>query len=242
MAQDRLTKLLKAKGKTAKRSGLKKLIKTGVLRVGARPEPERPPARRAKKEEWSFKRLLASAKKVINPSGDRAKWRGRPANYASSTKRIPERSIPYKGTRSILLQFRHWGMTEERKVHRVHIQFFDLDVFSGAEATARQRDKNFFEVKFKGRRYMVEKPTVDTPVRVRCTCSDAYYRFNWYNYEQKAAFGGRPRPYERKTKDRPSVNPTEQVGACKHIVNSMLLMETSRLLRPGSRSFKSLSA
>jgi hypothetical protein len=202
-------------------------------------------ARAAPKGEWTFERLMKSAKKIVNPSGSRGKWRGASRNYTSSAARKHDRTIPFVGTKSVLFQFSHSGLTEDNKIHRIHLQFFGLRVFREDQINttaleAMVRGKNFFKAKHKGDTFFVEKPSVVTPVRVRCTCSDAFFRWNWYNFDHKAAFGSRPRKYQRKTRDAPPVNPGHEAGVCKHMINSLMAIESDGKIKPGTRSPKSL--
>jgi len=195
----------------------------------------------------NFVQYHRSAKKITNPGGKKAKWRRAPRNFVSSARRVHERTIPFAGTNTVLIQFNHRGLTEALKTHRVQLQFTGIRVLREDELNttalrATARAKTFFEAFWKGKRYFVEKPSIQTEVRVRCTCSDSFFRWNWWNFEEGTAFGPKPRKYQRKTRTAPSVNPEHNPGVCKHMVNSMLLMETSGLLKPGSRSYKGLSA
>lgn len=54
-------------------------------------------------------------------------------------------------------------------------------------------------------------------LKVRCTCSDFYWRFATWDAAQKALIGNPPPPYVKKT-DRPPVNPDQSPGICKHIM------------------------
>lgn len=203
-------------------------------------------ARVAPKEDWTFERLMKSAKKIVNPSGSRAKWRGASPNYVNSASRRHDRTIPFAGTKSVLFQFSHGGLTESNVTHRIHLQFFGLrvlreDQINTTALKAMTKGKNFFISKWKGETFFVEKPSVVTPVRVRCTCSDAFFRLNWYNHEHKAIFGVKPRKYISKAKKPgPPVNPTHQAGVCKHMINSLLAIESDGKIKPGTRSPKSL--
>ena len=202
-------------------------------------------ARAAPKGEWTFERLMKSAKKIVNPSGSQGRWRGASRNYASSASRKHDRTIPFAGTKSVLFQFSHGGLTESTAIHRIHLQFFGLRVLTEAQVNttalkAMVKGKGFFMEKWKGETFFVEKPSVVSPVRVRCTCSDSFFRWNWWNFEEKAAFGRKPRKYQRKTKTAPSVNPGHEAGVCKHMINSLLAIESDGKIKPGTRSPKSL--
>lgn len=194
----------------------------------------------------NFLQFHKSAKQITNPGGKKARWRGKPTNHVSSTTRVLDRTIPFAGTKTLLMQFNHRGLTQENVTHRIQLNFQGLrvlreDQINTPAERALARGKNFFKTKWKGNNFFVEKPTIETKVRVRCSCLDSFMRWNWWNFEEGTAFGPKPRKYIRKTKDRPSVNPEHNFGICKHEVNSFLLMETSKLLKPGSRSYKGLS-
>jgi len=186
----------------------------------------------AGKRTWTLEALIKS-------SGKLRRWRASPANYANSTRRILERTIPYKGTNSILFQFHHWGMTQNEVIHNTHLMFTGMLILSGAEAEAVKADGDtrFMPVMWEGVEYMCEKPTMRAPIRVRCSCADSYYRGTIWNFKEGAAFGGRPRPYKRKTPPppagRPYANPGHYPMVCKHIINSFGLLERSGLTRPG---------
>lgn len=53
--------------------------------------------------------------------------------------------------------------------------------------------------------------------KVSCNCLDFYYRFSSRNNNNNSLYGQPPPPYIKKT-DRPSVNPRNVPGVCKHIL------------------------
>lgn len=55
-------------------------------------------------------------------------------------------------------------------------------------------------------------------VKVRCSCLDFRFRFAAYNNTDKSLVGRPPPRYVRKTTTRPSVNPTQVPGMCKHLL------------------------
>ncbi len=205
-------------------------------------------ARAAPKGEWTFERLIKSAKTIVNPGGKQARWRGKVRNYSNSASRRHDRTIPFAGTKSVLFQFSHSGLTEDNKIHRIHLQFFGLRVLTEDQINttalkAMVRGRNFFKSEWKGKTYFVEKPSVVTPVRVRCSCSDSFFRWNFANFQEKALFGSKPRKYISKAKKPgPPVNPGLEAGICKHMVNSLLSIESDGKIKPGTRSPKSFQA
>lgn len=54
-------------------------------------------------------------------------------------------------------------------------------------------------------------------VKVRCTCEDFRWRFASYNHSDNSLQGDPPEAYAKKT-DRPSVNPGNTPGVCKHLI------------------------
>ena len=56
-------------------------------------------------------------------------------------------------------------------------------------------------------------------VRVTCTCMDFRFRFAYANY-QKHALIGKPMEYNKVPgSNRPPVNPTNEIGMCKHLIS-----------------------
>jgi hypothetical protein len=190
----------------------------------------------AKGRTWTFEALIASSAKL-------ADWRGSAKNYASSTKRIYDGTIPYVGTGALLFQFSHWGMTEDKKIHRVHLLFYGLTFLKGGQSPSDldATEEDFMNVEYDGKVYRVEKPSIRAPLKVRCTCSDAFFRWNWYNWEHGAIFGVKPRAYKRKTTTAPPVNPGHLPGICKHTVNSMFALESGGATRPGTKAIRSIN-
>lgn len=66
-------------------------------------------------------------------------------------------------------------------------------------------------------------------VKVRCSCLDFYYRFSQTNYQNDALDGEPPKAYVKKT-DRPSVNPNNAPGMCKHLLKLYQHLQTIKLL------------
>ena len=69
------------------------------------------------------------------------------------------------------------------------------------------------------------------PVQLRCQCMD--FRHTWAFYDHKAkALSGRPFPrYERKTTTRPSRNPGEVPGLCKHLIGMVEVLKRRNILK-----------
>lgn len=124
---------------------------------------------------WNLETLLRSARNIINPSGKKAKWRGKVPEYAPSMNLDHERTIPFAGTKTVLFQFNHDGLTESGALHRVQMQFQGLQVvrergMSKEDKDRYKADPAFFRQRWKGEAFFVEKPNIQTAVKVRCTC------------------------------------------------------------------------
>lgn len=69
-----------------------------------------------------------------------------------------------------------------------------------------------------GKTYYLEPLSLNTTnVKVRCDCKDFQHRFMYPNQKKRSLYGN-PIPYTRKTDTRPSVNPTNAEGICKHLL------------------------
>lgn len=148
----------------------------------------------------------------------------------ASTRRFPPSSktrrivgvVPYIGTKSILFQLEHYGITQAAQ-HAIYI------MFSGLHITEDEQDTGYYLViPHKDKKLFVQKPDYDkTKIRVRCSCLDFYHTYALWDYNSGCLFGTKPRPYKRKTTTRPPRNPNHYPGMCKHIYNSLLLFQTN---------------
>lgn len=165
---------------------------------------------------WPLKRLYDSAVRV-SPSR-RA--------YSSSGSREMESVIPYPKMKSVLFQFSSLGVTVAG-THNINI------MFSGLNVTDKEMPlDDYLLINYRGKQFWVEKPDlITTPSTVRCSCADFYFTFGYWNWTARALFGPKPRPYKRKTFNRPPRNPGKHAGMCKHIFNALLLMQTSGWVR-----------
>lgn len=161
---------------------------------------------------WTIRQLWNSTAKV-------KQWRK--FNYSNSKSRRVVKVVPYVGTKMCLFQFEHYGITQNAQ-HAINL------MFTGLEVTQEKRPTDFFlVVPFKGREYYVEKPDLGLhPCMIRCSCADFYFTFSYWNWRQGTAFGPKPRRYVRKTRTYPPRNPGHHPGFCKHVYNSLLLMQT----------------
>jgi hypothetical protein len=92
--------------------------------------------------------------------------------------------------------------------------------------------------------YLIPKNiSLNTQVAVRCTCSDFYYTFAWYNADHKCLLGRRPPAYYKLTKKdgkgfKPERNPEKTPGVCKHLLLFFSLLMENRVLRRSSKLSK----
>lgn len=70
-----------------------------------------------------------------------------------------------------------------------------------------------------------------TNVGVNCNCKDYEMRFASFNIKDNSHIGPIPPKYVRKTTDRPSVNPYNVQGVCKHIIKVIEELKKKRLLK-----------
>ena len=79
--------------------------------------------------------------------------------------------------------------------------------------------------------YTLEPVTLnDHNAKVRCTCLDFFHRFAQNNNRDQSLVGRAPRPYQRVTTDRPSVNPTRVPGLCKHLLRVVERLESDGVI------------
>lgn len=116
--------------------------------------------------------------------------RGQPGDFQYYDTKENE----YRGTKSVLYTGTiKWN--DSNTAHKVAIAFYDVDENNPASLSK-------------------------SPCRVRCDCTWFYHCFSYYNWQDDALYGSKPRPYHRVVPDsgRPPLNPQELPGACKHII------------------------
>ena len=85
-----------------------------------------------------------------------------------------------------------------------------------------------FRIQYQNKFYWVKKLDMKRQyVLIRCSCSDYYHTFSWYNYTGGIQFGGRFKPYRRKTQTRPPRNPNRVLGLCKHLAQFAAMMQNN---------------
>jgi uncharacterized surface anchored protein len=68
-----------------------------------------------------------------------------------------------------------------------------------------------------GSEYTIARVRPNVNVKVTCSCLDFHYRFAVWDDKFRALDGNPPPPYI-KTSNRPSVNPMQSPGLCKHLI------------------------
>lgn len=82
-----------------------------------------------------------------------------------------------------------------------------------------------------GTEYYVQSPqNRKSDAKVRCTCEDFRWRFAAYNDGDQSLQGDPPDAYI-KTTDRPSVNPSNTPGVCKHLIKLKNEIERENFFR-----------
>ena len=160
--------------------------------------------------------LLENAKKV-------AEWRG--TSYNQNRSWDLTNAIPYMGTKSILYSATCFGESE-KVIHPVHIQFTGLRVLDELPENA-----DYLKLTYKDVDYFCEWPTTETQVKVRCGCSDYYYRSSYWCWKEKCLFGSKPKAYKRKTKNRKPVNPKKLPFICRHLFAFQSYLRVHKLMK-----------
>ncbi len=155
-----------------------------------------------------------------------APWR---RNYTSSTNRVLQNIIPYKGTKSLLFHYKHRGLTQAKNIHNVYILFTGVDFLDKLPDKAYSKD--YIEIKYDDEIVYARKPHLNkNNIFIRCSCYDFYFRGSYEAWLHKYLYGPKPKKYIRKTKNYPPVNPKHIPMMCKHIYNSIQLLQTSHLV------------
>lgn len=167
---------------------------------------------------WTIRSLYRSTVKV-SPSR---------RYYVNSKELRLVKIIPYAGMKSLLFHFEHMGLTQNA-LHQVFILFSRLE--NEVSENPFEEDPSYLTFEYDGMYYKFQKPNMSkTPVKVRCSCSDFYFTFAYWDFLRQALYGPKPRPYRRKTTNRKPRNPGKYPGFCKHVANSCIYLEKSGML------------
>lgn len=79
-----------------------------------------------------------------------------------------------------------------------------------------------------------------TEIRVKCSCSDYYYTWGWYNFQHGVHIGKRPLPYLHHSKfenGEPVTirNVNKRPGVCKHLLLFFALLMNDEILNKSAR-------
>jgi hypothetical protein len=130
-----------------------------------------------------------------------------------------------------MLQVKADTFSESGSKYQTVIVFDNLEYISEERYQEMQETgENAFELTSSdGTAFYVQK-SENVDVKVRCTCEDFRWRFAPYNYSDNSLYGEPPEAYAKKT-DRPSVNPNNTPGVCKHIMKLKNELEREEFFR-----------
>ena len=75
-----------------------------------------------------------------------------------------------------------------------------------------------------------KKSLVESDVKVNCDCMDHRFTFSYHNFKNDCHFGVAPEAYQRKT-DRPSKNPKNYIGMCKHLLGAFHFAKSKNIFK-----------
>ena len=151
----------------------------------------------------------------------------------SKTQRVPPphqdlrviewKFVPRVGMRTLIVTASVESGTPGKPPRKCVMQFFDVEYAEDVERVRGERDWITITTETRTRvPQVVAFKKIDagkSPVQVRCSCEDFYFRFAWYLKQKGSLYGRTPRPYHRKTTTRPSVNIHHIPAMCKHLWN-----------------------
>jgi hypothetical protein len=152
-----------------------------------------------------------------------AKWRG--TGYSQNGNWTLQQAIPYVGTKTILYALSCHGETVEG-IHYVYLQFTNVKFFNEKDVP---ENGDVRKIKYRGEDYWYILPTLESDVKLKCTCADYTYTFSFWNFKNKCQFGGPPKVYKKKTNRKPR-NPLKLPGFCKHVFQSQAFLHQEGLL------------
>jgi phage/plasmid-associated DNA primase len=104
-------------------------------------------------------------------------------------------------------------------------------LFSDISYETEDTEENITFKATNGQEYHVKPiPLNGSRIRVNCNCMDFHYRFAVWNFNNDTLMGRKPKPYQRKTDNRPPVNPAQVDGLCKHLIKVCNILEQKGLL------------
>jgi len=107
------------------------------------------------------------------------------------------------------------------------VEYINEEEFNNMQGTS---EVVFELISSGGTPFYVKDNRTNNDVKVRCTCEDFRWRFAKYNYNDQSLQGDPPEAYAKKT-DRPSVNPHNTPGVCKHLIKLKKELERDDFFR-----------
>lgn len=117
---------------------------------------------------WTWQKLAQNAYR-LNPKSRGPKYPYTPRfefqGFTSGQNRDQKVIVPYKGTNSLLISLKAWGVTQS-SLHNVTMLFSNVDII-----TENPNDSNYFQIQYDGVMYWCKKlDKTRNPLTSRCTC------------------------------------------------------------------------
>ena len=202
----------------------------------------------------TLEQIWLSATTLQDSKGRPQVWR---RTYSQSPKRQINMIVPFLGTKTVLVTASFWGLTE-KAVHVSNILFMNCEIIEEIPEPVQQETQELtvidqekekqvqktpyggvnppydssthFRITYQNKNYWIKKFDMKRQnVLIRCSCSDYFFRFSYYNYVNAIQFGGKSRAYVRKTSNFPEVNKNHVVGLCKHVSGLSQALQTNGL-------------
>lgn len=87
------------------------------------------------------------------------------SRFTSGVNKDSNVIVPYKGTSTLLISLRAWGVTQS-SMHSVTLMFHEVEIL-----TENPMNPNYFQIQYKGQMYWIKKlDKYRNPLTSRCTC------------------------------------------------------------------------
>lgn len=130
---------------------------------------------------------------------------------------------PFLGVNTLFIRAAVYS-GESKKEYNTHLLFKNVVYHSS------KMNENWVEIIANdGRNYVFEKLNGNNEVLVRCNCADFYWRFNYFDHEDKSLYGKVRTKYEGITNPG-SANPLKMPGMCKHLIKLVRSLDHSGFL------------
>jgi len=129
---------------------------------------------------------------------------------------------PFVGVKTLFVKFN--VINEENKN-----QYKPMILFKNVNYAEKMQEnfKQIFDIT--GKKYFIERLSLNKDVVLRCNCPDFRWRFAYYDHLDKSLYGNKPPKYESKG-ILPPVNPKKMPGICKHLMASFMHMVDNNIL------------